>query len=65
MKLQAYRGKDSLADVMTFDGEEGLAVTDAAGRSRSFPEWREWLGKRAQAGKAAPRGFPKSGKFTG
>lgn len=65
VKLQAYRGKDSLADVMTFDGEEGLAVTDAAGRSRSFPEWREWLGKRAQAGKAAPRGFPKSGKFTG
>jgi topoisomerase-4 subunit A len=65
VKLQTYRGKDKLADAMTFSGETGLAVTDAAGRSRSFPEWEEWIGKRAQAGKVAPRGFPKSGKFTG
>ena len=65
VKLQAYRGKDKLADAMTFKAEEGFAVTDSAGRSRTFPEWEEWIGKRAQAGKAAPRGFPKSGTFTG
>ena len=65
VKLQAYRGKDQLKDVTTFSGEEGLVVRDAAGRSRTFPEWQEWLGKRAQAGKAAPKGFPKSGQFTG
>ncbi|WP_018147345.1 DNA topoisomerase IV subunit A [Henriciella marina] len=65
VKLQAYRGKDKLADAMTFKAEEGFAVKDAAGRSRTFPEWEEWIGKRAQAGKAAPRGFPKSGTFTG
>ena len=64
-KLQNYRGKEKLADAMTFDREEGLVVTDAAGRSRAFPEWTEWLGKRAQAGRLAPRGFPKSGKFSG
>ena len=65
VKLQTYRGKDMLADAMTFFSEDGLFVRDAAGRSRGFPEWEEWLGKRAQAGKAAPRGFPKSGRFNG
>ncbi len=65
VKLQAYRGKDTLADAMTFFREDGLFVRDAAGRQRGFPEWEEWLGKRAQAGKAAPKGFPKSGRFTG
>ena len=65
VKLQAYRGKDKLADAMTFKAEDGFAVKDGAGRSRTFPEWEEWIGKRAQAGKAAPRGFPKSGTFTG
>ncbi|WP_139792269.1 DNA topoisomerase IV subunit A [Henriciella litoralis] len=64
-KLQNYRGKEKLADAMTFDREDGLVVTDAAGRSRAFPEWTEWMGKRAQAGRLAPRGFPKSGKFSG
>ena len=65
VKLQTYRGKDALADAMTFFSEDGLFVRDAAGRSRGFPEWQEWLGKRAQAGKVAPKGFPKSGRFNG
>jgi len=64
-KLQNYRGSDKLADIIVFDAEDGLIVTDSAGRMRGFPEWREWLGKRAQAGKAAMRGFPRSGKFSG
>lgn len=65
VKLQSYRGKDALADAMVFDGEDGLIVTDSSGRHRGFPEWEEWLGKRAQAGRLAPKGFPRSGRFTG
>ena len=64
-KLQNYRGTDKLADAIVFDAEDGLIVTDSAGRMRGFPEWQDWIGKRAQAGKAAMRGFPRSGKFTG
>ena len=64
-KLQNYRGKDKLADVIVFHAEDGLIVTDSAGRMRGFPEWQDWLGKRAQAGKTAMKGFPRSGKFTG
>ncbi len=65
VKLQTYRGNETLADAITFFREDGLFVKDAAGRSRGFPEWEEWLGKRAQAGKVAPKGFPKSGRFNG
>ncbi len=63
-KLQAYRGKDKLADLMTFDAEDGLIVM-TGGRHRAFPEWEEWIGKRAQAGKSVPKGFPRSGTFSG
>ncbi len=65
VKLQAYRGKDTLEDITTFPSSEGLCVTDAAGRQRLFPDWRDWTGKRAQAGKSAPKGFPRSGRFKG
>ena len=64
VKLQKYKGKDKLADVTVFAAEDGL-VALAGGRQRSFPEWREWIGKRAQAGKLVPKGFPRSGKFNG
>jgi len=64
-KLQNYRGTDRLADAMAFYKEDGLIVTDSAGRHRNFPEWEEWIGKRAQAGKIAPKGFPRSGMFNG
>lgn len=63
-KLQSYRGKDKLADVITFHKEDGLIVK-AGDRHRAFPEWPEWIGKRAQAGKAVPKGFPRSGTFNG
>ncbi len=64
VKLQNYKGKDKLADAMVFDSEDGLIVM-TGDRHRAFPEWRDWLGKRAQAGRNAPRGFPRSGKFSG
>lgn len=64
VKLMALRD-GGLADVQTFPAEPGLAWTDAAGRNRILPDWRDWLGKRAQAGKLAPKGFPRTGLFSG
>jgi topoisomerase-4 subunit A len=64
VKLQAYKD-GGLLDVTTFAEAEGLACIDSSGRRRSVPEWREYLGKRAQAGRMAPKGFARSGKFTG
>ncbi len=63
-KLQSYSGRDGLADVMTFDKRDGLIV-NSGDRLRSFPEWKEWQGKRAQAGKVVPKGWPRSGTFAG
>lgn len=57
-------GKDAeLIDVTTFDPADGLAWIDGAGRRHVSEDWVEWEGKRAQAGTARPRGFPKTGKF--
>jgi topoisomerase-4 subunit A len=61
-KLQSYSGKAELADLITFDKRDGLIVM-TGGRHRAFPEWKEWKGQRAQAGKVVPKGFPRSGTF--
>ncbi|MEL6365147.1 MAG: DNA topoisomerase IV subunit A [Pseudomonadota bacterium] len=60
--LQKY-AKGGLADAKTFAAGDGLTWTDRAGRVQSETGWRDWLGKRAGAGKVAPRGFPRSGRF--
>jgi len=60
------RFKDGgLADVRLFDRKEGLSWVDAASRTftMSWPELRDWAGQRAQAGRLAPKGFPRSNKF--
>ena len=60
------RFKDgALTDVRVFFKKEGLTWLDAAGRSFTL-EWRElkeWVGQRSQAGRVAPKGFPRSNKF--
>ena len=38
-------------------------IFDAAGRTRTWEEWREWIGRRAGAGKLAPKGFPATKRF--
>ena len=63
-KVQAYSGKAELKDLITFDKRDGLIVM-TGGRHRAFPEWKDWKGQRAQAGKVVPKGFPRSGTFTG
>jgi topoisomerase-4 subunit A len=62
VKLQSY-AQGGLSDAATFPAAEGLTWIDAGGRVRQTPEWREHLAKRAQAGKVAPKGFSRSGKF--
>ena len=54
-----------LIDARTFVKKEGLTWLDAAGRTFTL-EWKEladWVGTRAQAGRVAPKGFPRSNKF--
>ncbi|MCL4768320.1 MAG: DNA topoisomerase IV subunit A [Hyphomicrobiaceae bacterium] len=62
--LQRFKdGK--LADVRVFDRKEGLTWLDAAGRTYtlSMSDLGDWLGQRAQAGRIAPKGFPRSNSF--
>ena len=64
VRLQRYKEK-GLSDVTTFKADEGLTWIDAAGRSFTLPmnELGDWHGKRADAGRLAPKGFPKNNKF--
>ncbi len=60
------RFKDGgLSDVRVFARKEGLSWLDSAGRTFTLPwsELRDWIGERAQAGRLAPKGFPRSNKF--
>ena len=60
------RFKDgALSDVRVFRKSEGLSWLDSAGRefSLSWSELRDWIGERAQAGRLAPKGFPRSNTF--
>ncbi|MGE3928609.1 MAG: DNA gyrase subunit A, partial [Hyphomonadaceae bacterium] len=63
VKLQSYHDR-GLADVKVFAKDEGLTWEDSAGRIRQVPEWKEYRGKRGGAGKVAPRGFSRSGRFS-
>ena len=47
-----------------FDKETGLTWEDSAARVRAVPEWKEYRGKRGSAGKIAPKGFSRSGRFS-
>jgi topoisomerase-4 subunit A len=64
VRLQRYKD-GALSDVRVFKKSEGLTWLDPAGRTFTLPfaELRDWVGGRAQAGRLAPRGFPKSNKF--
>jgi len=60
------RFKDGgLSDARVFKKSDGLSWLDTAGRTftLSWAELRDWVGVRAQAGRLAPKGFPRSNKF--
>ncbi len=63
VRLQKYKD-GGLRDATTFTLAEGLSWQDPAGRTRTETELAEWMGKRAGAGRMAPRGFPRDNKFT-
>jgi topoisomerase-4 subunit A len=60
VKLQAYRD-GGLADITTFNLKDGLSWAQGD-RTRTEIDLTAWLGKRSQAGRLPPRGFPKKPK---
>jgi len=64
VKIQSF-ADGGLLDLKTFAKADGLTWVDTAGRQQSAEDWKSWIGKRAQAGRLAPRGFNKNGKFVG
>ncbi len=64
VRLQRYKD-GGLSDIKTFEVETGLRWTDSAGRvfSLTLKELSDWRGNRADAGRLAPKGFPKTNKF--
>ncbi|MEQ8356769.1 MAG: DNA topoisomerase IV subunit A [Kiloniellaceae bacterium] len=60
--LQKYKD-GGLSDAKTFNRKAGLTWAAGAGRVRTETDLRAWLGKRAQAGRLPPNGFPRSTKF--
>jgi topoisomerase-4 subunit A len=66
--VRLQRHKDGgLSDIKTFKAADGLTWTDSAGRvfTLSLKELADWRGNRADAGRLAPKGFPKNNKFDG
>jgi topoisomerase IV subunit A len=65
VRLQRYKD-GGLSDVKTFKAEEGLSWTDTAGRafSLTLEELADWRGNRADAGRLAPKGFPRTNTFS-
>ncbi len=52
-----------LSDAKVFKKKEGLSWKDRAERVQSESKWKGWVGKRAQAGKIVPKGFPRALNF--
>ena len=64
--VRLQRHKDGgLSDIKTFKAEDGLSWVDSAGRvfTLTLKELADWRGNRADAGRLAPKGFPKSNTF--
>ena len=61
--LQRYRD-GTLSDAVVFRLEEGLSWPTAKG-TRALAEPQYWIGKRGQAGRTVPHGFPRSNRFSG
>jgi topoisomerase-4 subunit A len=64
VRLQRYKD-GGLSDLKTFIAEQGLSWTDTAGRgfTLTLNELADWRGNRADAGRLAPKGFPRSNTF--
>ncbi|MBF9025439.1 DNA topoisomerase 4 subunit A [Rhodobacterales bacterium HKCCD6035] len=63
LRLQKYKD-GGLVDARGLRLADGLSWSDPAGRTRTETELADWIGKRATAGRMAPRGFPRDNRFT-
>ena len=63
VRLQKFKD-GGLADLTTFKDIEGLSFIDSAGRTNAVADWTILQGKRAGAGRLAPRGFSRQGLFS-
>lgn len=66
VRLQRYKD-GGISDLKCFALADGLTWEDSAARvfTKNKDELIEWLGDRAAAGRTVPKGFPRSGKFSG
>ncbi|MCY1239946.1 DNA topoisomerase 4 subunit A [compost metagenome] len=66
VRLQRYKD-GGISDIRCFTIAEGLIWEDSAGRvfTKTKDELIEWQADRASAGRVVPKGFPRSGKFSG
>ncbi|WP_366552838.1 DNA topoisomerase IV subunit A [Aquibaculum sediminis] len=62
--LQRYKD-GGLSDARGLRLADGLSWAAAGGRTRTESDLSEWLGRRASAGRMAPRGFPAGNRFGG
>jgi topoisomerase-4 subunit A len=60
--LQRYQD-GRLSDVTTLELAKGLTLTNGGGRQRTVTDLATWLGRRGQAGKLPPNGFPRDNRF--
>ncbi|MEM6536966.1 MAG: DNA topoisomerase IV subunit A [Pseudomonadota bacterium] len=60
--LQKYQ-RGGLSDAQVFVGRQGLTAVSPSGRTSTIDGWKSHVGKRGQAGKVVPKGFPSSKKF--
>ena len=60
--MQRY-AEGGLSDIAVFDRAQGLAWRSGQ-RTRRETALEPWTGKRGQAGRLAPRGFPRSNRFS-
>ncbi|MBX7247841.1 MAG: DNA topoisomerase IV subunit A [Caulobacteraceae bacterium] len=58
VKLQSYRD-GGLRDAMIFSAAAGPEWIETGGRKRSWPDWQTYVGRRAAAGRMAPKGMKK------
>jgi topoisomerase-4 subunit A len=64
VRLQRFKD-GGLSDLKTFKAAQGLTWVDSAARTftSTLKELADWRGNRADAGRLAPKGFPRSNKF--
>ena len=61
--LQRY-AKGGLSDIRTLKITDGLSWQAGQQGTRTEPDIKRWIGKRAQTGLMVPKGFARSGRFS-